>query len=216
MTGRRTSPGFGEWLIVAFTVGLLIFLLFKLYEFAQVRLMFPTGLTVAGVDIGGLSEEDARNRLSQFYLNTPITLLHGDQPIEINPSRAEFQLNLDKLMVDAIAERDNQPFWGGYWGYLWNRPVAVQAIPLEDNPESPDFNVSHNEEALRRTLGLVANQFDQVAEQSRSSGSEMDFLPGATGQVTDIEASLPDVANALYRPYERQARLVLTGEIERR
>ena len=59
-----------------------MFLLYKLYQYAGTRTTYPTGLTIGGVDIGQMTEEEARAALSEQYLDAPVTLFHGEDSFE--------------------------------------------------------------------------------------------------------------------------------------
>ena len=199
MNPRTTSPGFREWVFVTLTLFLIIFLLFQLYQYGTERLKFPVGLQVAGVDVGSLTREEAIERLAARY-SAPIILYHGDQAVEIDPAQAEFTLDMDGMMLDADLQRQNQDFWGGFWGYLWGRPVNVSPI---------EVRARHNEKALRETLNIVAQQFDLPPLPPQSVRDSMSFQIGVEGTATQIEASLQDVQEAMYRPTARSATLIV-------
>ena len=197
---RRTSPGFAEWVFVTLTIVGFIFLLYQLYQYGSVRQLFPVGLEVAGIDVGGLTREEAENLVSERYLDAPVVLYHREQPIEIFPNRAEFSLNFETMMIGAMNERDQQDFWAGFWGFLWGRPVDVSPVPLSAN---------HSEDALRETLRIVAEQFDQPALPPQPVSGSMSFQYGAPGVQTNIDASLENVTAAFYRHRAREAQLTL-------
>lgn len=203
MIQQRNSPGFGQWVIVTFTIVGVAFLLYQLYEYAIQRNLYPTGLEVAGVDVGGLTRAEAEDQLTDRYIEAPIVLYYQETPINIFPNEAEFALNFDRLMNKADEERAEQDFWAGFWGYLWGRPVDVEPVPLIDN------YFTYNEQALRETLQTVANQFDVPADPPQPVGRTMSFQYGSPGVVSNIEASLDDMAAALQRPRDREAFLVL-------
>lgn len=197
---RRTSPGFAEWLFVTFAIAGSLFLFYQLYQYGAARQLFPVGLQVAGVDVSGLTRAEAERRLLERYMNAPIIVYHRDQPVEILPSRAEFKLNTEAMMTRAVYERDQQDYWAGFWGYLWGRPVDVSPVPLD---------ATHSDEALRETLRVIRDQFDTPALPPQPVSATMSFQPGSPGVRTDIEASLPNVAAALYRNQAREAYLTL-------
>ncbi|GAB4145782.1 MAG: hypothetical protein Fur0021_03350 [Candidatus Promineifilaceae bacterium] len=201
---RRSSPGLGQWLTVSLMVVFIIFLFWKLYQFTQFQMFMPAGLTIAGVDVGGLTREEAGDLLTERYLRAPVTVFHRDTAIQIDPVDAEFQLDLSTMLSEADFERSQQDFWSGFWGFLWGRPVAVNMVELR---------ATHNRDALRDVLELIASSLDQSPQPPQPVPAAMSFQYGAPGMRTDIEASLPDVENALYRAINREATLVV-DEIE--
>ena len=57
---RNSAPGLGQWITVSLMVGVSLFLLYKLYQYAGTRTDFPTGLTIGGVDVGQMTKEEAQ------------------------------------------------------------------------------------------------------------------------------------------------------------
>jgi beta-lactamase class A len=197
---RRTSPGAGQWLTVSILVATSFFLLIKLFQYANLRGNYPTGLTVAGVNIGGLSKGEATNVLTNRYVEAPVIIFHGEDRFEISPANAEFELDLDTMLSQADIERTQQDFWAGFWGFLWGRPVEVSPIEL---------SATHNREALRRVLGDIAALMDQPTQPAQPVPSTFSFQYGEQGTQTNVEASFADIEGALYRASNREARLVV-------
>ena len=83
---RSTSPGLGQWITVTVMVAVSLFLLYKLYQYAGARSYYPVGLDVAGVDVGGLTREEASEKITSRYLQAPVTIFHGEESFEIDPS----------------------------------------------------------------------------------------------------------------------------------
>jgi len=197
---RNTSPGLGQWITVSLMVGVSLFLLYKLYQYAGTRTYFPTGLTIGGVDVGQMTEEQARTQLTTRYIDAPVTLYHGEDAFELMPAQAEFTLDFGTMMSQAGIERTRQDFWSGFWGYLWGRPVQVNAVPL---------TASLNREALRNVLEEIRSVVDVPAQPPQPDPRSMTFAYGTPGTETDIEASFADIEAALYRPNLREARLIV-------
>lgn len=181
-------------------VAVSMFLLFKLYQYAGARSFYPVGLTVAGVDVGGLTREQASEKISNAYINAPIVLYHGEESFDINPTRAEFTPDMEAMLTEADYQRTQQDFWAGFWGFLWGRPVEVEPVPLR---------ATHNRDALRDVLRELASLADDPAQPPQPVPATLSFQYGTSGTSTNIEASFADVEAALYRPSSREARLVV-------
>lgn len=195
---QRTSPGLWQWLMVTFSIIGAGFLLYKLYQYGNVRQNFPAGLEVAGVNVGGYNRTEAEQLLSNRYLAAPVVVRHGNDNVEISPTQIEFALDFETMLSRAQFQRDQQDYWAGFWGFLWNRPVAVEPVELV---------ATHNPQALREVLETIAEQMDAPPQEALPETTTMSFSPGSVGAVTNIEASLPNVAAAFYRPRNRTADL---------
>lgn len=190
----------GQWIVVTFIVAVVAFLLYSVYQYGSFRQYYPAGLTIAGVEVGGLTEEQAAELISNRYLDADIIIYHGENSVAVNPSRAEFQLDLETMLNQADYQRVQQDFWAGFWGFLWNRPIEVAPIELR---------ATHNPTALRNVLQTIASGFDTPAQPAQPVPTSLSFQYGDPGIETDIDASLPDVEAALYRPTGREAHLHL-------
>lgn len=148
----RSSPGMGQWLMVTLMVAGVVLLLYQIYQYGTFRQYMPAGLTVAGVEVGGLSRGEAAELLNSRYLEAEVVIYHGEDSITIEPAEhADFQLDLETMLNQADFQRDQQDFWSGFWGFLWDRPVEVEMVPLQ---------ATHNPDILRRTLETIAGSFD--------------------------------------------------------
>lgn len=161
----------------------------------------PVGLEVAGISVGGLDTEGVRARLNERYLSAPITIIHGEERIELSPERdADFELDFERMLSEAESRRDNQDFWSGFWNFLWGRA---------DNVEPVELKAKHDRDILRQSLGQISTAYDVLAQPPQPVPATLSFLYGETGRQTNIEKSLTNVENALYRPTNREATLVV-------
>lgn len=197
---RNSAPGLGQWITVSLMVAVSLFLLYKLYQYAGTRTSYPTGLMVAGVDVGQMSEDQAKAELTTTYIDAPVKLFHGENSFDLTPAQAEFTLDFATMLSLAGTERTKQDFWAGFWGYLWGRPFEVEPVPLI---------ATHNREALRNVLEEIRSVADLPAQPPQPIPGSMAFQYGTPGTETNIEASFADIEAALYRPNLREARLIV-------
>jgi len=198
--GRDSSPGLGQWITVTVMVAVSLFLLYKLYQYAGSRSYYPTGLIVAGVNVGGMTPEQASEVITNRFIDAPVILYHGEESFEIGPPRAEFTPDIQAMLSQADFQRTQQDFWAGFWGFLWGRPVEVEPVELQ---------ATHNREALQEVLREIASLADNPAQPPQPVPSTLSFQYGTSGTRTDIDASLADIEAALYRPSNREAQLVV-------
>ncbi|MBK8984951.1 MAG: serine hydrolase [Chloroflexi bacterium] len=197
---KNSSPGLGQWITVSLLLAVTLFLLVKLYQYAGARGYYPTGLTVAGINVGGMTRDEAGDILNNRYLDAPVLIYHNADSFEISPTRTEFTLDLEAMLSQADYQRFQQDFWAGFWGFLWGRPVEVEPVPLY---------ATHNREALRELLKDIAGLTDKPAQPPQPVPTSLSFQYGESGTSTNIEASFDDVEAALYRPSSREAHLVV-------
>ncbi|MBX3058401.1 MAG: serine hydrolase [Anaerolineae bacterium] len=197
---RRSTPGAGQWVTVTLLVAASIFLLVKLFQYATIRSNYPTGLVIAGVDVGGLSKQQTSEVLTNQFIEAPIFIYHREDRFEISPSQAKFQLDLTTMLNQADYERAQQDFWAGFWGFLWGRPMEVHPVPIA---------ATHDREALRDVLLDIATLMDKPSQPPQPVPQSFSFQYGEAGTRTDIEASFADVEAAFYRPTNRESRLVV-------
>ncbi len=200
MSRRSSSPGLGQWLIVIAMVAFVLFMLFKLYQYGSFRRFFPAGLTVGGVPVGGLTRDEAAERINDRYLNAPVIIRHGEEAIEVSPTDIEFVVDLDTMLSQADYQRQQQDFWAGFWGFLWGRPIEVEQVELR---------ATHDQQALEDVLRTVSTAFDKPALPPQPVPTTLSFQYGEAGIQTNVEASKTDVQAAFYRATDREANLVL-------
>ncbi len=197
---NRSAPGLRQWLLVTMLVGLAIFMLYKIYQYGTFREYLPAGLTIGGINVGGMTEAAAREAISSRYEESDVMIFHGEQSITVRPGDIEFQLDLESMMTEADYQRSQQDFWAGFWGFLWDRPIEVDMVELR---------ARHDEEELRRVLETIAGGFDTPAQPPRPVPTTLTFQYGEVGVQTDVDASIGDVTAAFYRHISREAHLTL-------
>ena len=197
---RGSTPGLGQWLTVSLMVVGALFLIYKLYQYSGSRTFYPTGLTIAGIDVGGATAEQASELLNNRYLEAPIVLHYGEESFEISPTAAEFTLDLPTMLSQADYQRTQQDFWSGFWGFLWGRLIEVEIV---------EISATHNRDALIGQLNRISSLVDQPAQPPQPVPGTLSFQQGTSGTQINIEESLDDVELALYRPSNREAHLVV-------
>lgn len=195
--------------IQKFLFGLLLIFgtLYLLYQgmlYFLVRNDYPTGMTVAGVDVSGLSREEAETAVTDHYFS-PITLQHLEEQVAINPDDVGFSLDLEKMLAEADTYKNQQSFWQGYLQFLIGRSLEPISINLQ---------AAHDGQALRQQIEDVAAYLDRPASAPQLVAGAGQYTPGEPGIVTDIEASFPKAEMALYQSEkaDRAVELVLVDQ----
>jgi beta-lactamase class A len=171
----------------------------QLVRYSRIRSSFPPGMIIAGVPVGGLDQQTAAERLLQTYTALPVEVRYRDAAIQIRPSVIGFELDIPAMMTAADLERLDQPFWTGFWDFLWNRLPKPQEVPLR---------ASYSEERLRVYLrDEVAARYDQEAAEAMPVAGSTGFLSGRAGTVLDIDRAVTLIDAALRSPSSRVVNL---------
>ena len=177
-----------RWAAIFTLLMTVFFTTVELVRYARVRATFPTGLRVAGVPVGGLSYEEASERLVQVYL-APIELRYRDARIQVRPATLGFRLKLDNMLAAADKQRVAEPFWSGFWKYLWNNPISSKDIPLDA--------VYDDQRVVAFLENEIAIRYDIPAAPAMPVPGESGFYPGVSGSEMDYTLSLQRINAAL-------------------
>jgi beta-lactamase class A len=190
-----------NWQFVVFVliVAVLFAFLFQLNRYTAYRELLAPGLSLAGLPVGGKSEEEARVLLEEAF-STPVTLHYLDEAVTLNPRKVEFRLRTDAMMEQArqITARSN--FWQGFLDYLLGHAAESADIPGQ---------ARFDEEYVRQHLLDIAARYDHPLQPPRAVVSSLTYLPGEREQRLDVEASLPLVIAALNSATQREVDLVV-------
>ena len=187
-----------RWIALALIISAVLLVIFQLAIYSRMRSTFATGTTIGGVDVSGLTQDEAATRLTQAF-SIPIEMHYGEDFIQAKPATLGFSLDLAAMMAAADQARVASPFWSGYIDYLFNRLPGALEIPLRSKI---DLNV------LRSYLTHeIAARYDQDAEAFIPIPGTVNFQPGTPGRTLDIERSVELISTALKSPSPRVVNL---------
>src|SRR5688572_10213181 len=124
MRPRRRFPVVGiiSSLMIVAALGLFIY---ELMSFTQIEDRLPIGVTVGGVRVGNLSEDEAALLIEEAY-TLPVTLYYRDAPINLIPDEIGFSVNTDVMVAQARATGETGAgFWGRFFNFLLARNETV-------------------------------------------------------------------------------------------
>jgi beta-lactamase class A len=200
MRNRNTNIILRGVSILFLTAGLVLTII-SLITYSRQRNNYPAGMSIGGVDAGGLTPTEASQRLLEVY-TSPIEVLYNDAVIHIDPAVVGFQPDIETMLAAADLSRTGNSFWGGFWDYLWNRTPSEIAIPL-----SPKFS----DERLREYLqNEIAARYDLPPAPAQPIPGGTSFLPGQPGQTLDIDRAVLLINDALRSPTNRSVALTFT------
>ncbi|MGB7877065.1 MAG: serine hydrolase [Anaerolineales bacterium] len=197
MRRRNTSILF-RVVSILFLSATIILVIVSLINFSRQRNNYPAGMSIAGVPVGGLTPQDASERVLLVY-TTPIEAQYGQNIIHIDPTVVGFELDTEAMIAAADLSRTSGSFWGGFWNYLWNQEPTSIAIPLR---------ATISEDTLRSYLqNEIASRYDVPPEPAQPIPGSATFAPGSSGQVLDIDRAVILIEDALRSPTNRSVSL---------
>jgi len=189
-----------SWLLILLAIGLFAL---QLVNFSQQNNQLAGDVTVGGVDVGGLSPDEARTRWEQAYAQ-PVVLWYNDSPILLDPAAVGFRTNQESMLAAARSASQNEStFWARFAAFLTGRATA----------QTTDVNLSagYQERLLQDFLTDVAARYDRLPGEAQFDLDTLSIRPGAVGYAVDIERALPLIDAALKDPVNRQVVLPLKG-----
>ena len=195
---NRNTPLILRGVSALFLSAAIILTIVSLVGYSRERNSYPAGMTIAGVQVGGVDPQTASQRVLQVY-SSPVEIQYAGSNILITPSLVGFQPNMDSMLAAADLTRTGSSFWGGFWNYLWNRSPAAADIPLDS---------SFSEERLRAYLqNEIALRYDTPPSPAQPIPGTVNFTPGIPGQTLDIDRAVTLIEDALRSPTNRTVAL---------
>jgi len=148
-----------RWVIVAATVPVLLVAGggTALYAYDRSRSDIVTdGVSVAGIDLGGLSARDARFRLETRLkpeFDRPVLVLYEQHRFVLNPAAAHVRLDLDAMVDEALQKSRQGTFVGRVWRDFRGERVRVN-LPTKVTYSGAPVNALIRQ--VKRTLNRPA------------------------------------------------------------
>lgn len=201
MTFRvRTRSSFLRWVSSLLLIITVVLVILQLIVYSRNRANFPSGLVIADLPVGGISRQEAAERLLEIY-GLPVELHYGDAIIHLDPAQVEFNLNLEGMIAAADLQRTGSSFWGGFWNYLWGGTTSPEEVPLD---------ATYSEDLLRVYLrDEIAARYDQPPTAAQPIAGTTQFSPGEPGTVLSTDQAVQDIELALFSPEQRTVTLPL-------
>jgi beta-lactamase class A len=176
-----------------------LYLGYQALLFSQSQDRLPPGTAVAGVNVGGLTLAEAEERLTAVY-NSPVRLHHRYEAIDVLPADVDFRLDIEGMLQEVVEQQIEQEAWQSFIEFVLGQSLT---------PVQVELRASHNPEAAADRLYRISRVLDDPPQPPTISLDTDTFSPGSDGYVTDLEASLPLLEAALYRPTNREANLIV-------
>lgn len=156
------------------------------------------GVTVAGVDVGGLTAAEARAKLSGLsarYSSVPVVFTAGEHRFSVRPERLDVRADWGAAAAAAVEAGDGPLPLRGL------ERLKVRLLGAEVEPE-----VHAYEPALRLRLSAMASAIDEPAREAavELDGLRPSIVPSREGSALDREAARSAILAAL-AGFDREA-----------
>jgi beta-lactamase class A len=196
---RNKFPIF-RWAAIFLLLVAVLITVTQLISYSRLRNNFPLGLQVGQIPIGGLNYEEAAERVYTIY-RAPIELLYAGHAIQVRPAVLGFEPNVESMLAVADNQRVTEPFWEGFWNFLWNRDIETINVPL---------NASYEEARIREYLqNEIASRYDLPATPPRPIPGTTEYMAGQPGTRLNLDRAVLQVIDTLESPTNRSLSLSL-------
>ncbi len=194
--GRGRIPWL-RWLSLGFLVAAIALTALEMAQYSRLQNRLPVDTMIAGVPVGGLTRDEAIQRLLEVY-STPVELVYDDAVIWLEPAAVGFELDFNSMFGALEASRQQRSFWRGFWEFLWGRRPPRQEVPLV---------ATYSQTRLRAFLQDIAARYDQPPLPPRPIVGTTQFEPGRWGTQLNQEQAIPLIERALFSPTDRRVNL---------
>jgi beta-lactamase class A len=189
-------------LITLLAVG-ATYLLYQGFLFWRAMDKLPPTTVVAGVSVGGLTMDAARDAINEKFM-APLSVYTGEQrAAELLPGDVGFTIDTDGMLAEAKAEWEQQEMWRRY---------AEFVVGISPKPIVVYIRARHDDAALRSRVDMIADFIDRPAQGPQLLADTGEIQSGQPGLVTDRATTMYALRSALYDPEYRRADMTLIEE----
>ncbi len=202
MQERRSNIG---WFFLLLLTVLILGSAWLYTNWQAGRTVLPTGLTVSGLDVGGMTREQALNAIVLAY-TAPITVYYQDQTTQLLPEMVDLAVDLEATQANLDEVLSAQQSTEGFFAYTLDRLLG-----RERRPEPAYAIVNYSRERVDAFLERMAQKYDREAEGPVPIPEAGIFRPPRQGTHLDIDASRPLLIRAILAAAqaEREVHLVV-------
>lgn len=186
----------GTFIGVAAAIVLLIAGAAGVYAYDRARVdKIAQGITVGGVDVGGLHREQAVRRLRDELLrplSVPVVVRARGKTFHLTAREARITADIEAMADQAVARSREGNLISRAWREVTNREIDARIKP----------RVTYSSEAVGRLVSRVRRNVDREAQDARVdfSAAGLKKVAGHTGSRLDTAVLRDRVEAALLRP----------------
>lgn len=169
--------------IIFFIVFLLAIVFSTVFAFINVNnTTFVSGISILGIDVSGLSKDDAKQKVTDDVsnrLSTDVIFKHNDETYTLLPSSVGGSFDIDKVIDDAYSVGRN--------GNIFQNNFAILNAMINSKNFIPDF--SFNSDSFDNSISQMNSNFaDGIVEPSYDiSGNNLFIKSGKNGNIVDSD-----------------------------
>lgn len=169
--------------IIFFIVFLLAIVFSTVFAFINVNnTTFVSGISILGIDVSGLSKDDAKQKVTDDVsnrLSTDVIFKHNDETYTLLPSSVGGSFDIDKVIDDAYSVGRN--------GNIFQNNFAILNAMINSKNFIPDF--SFNSDSFDNSISQMNSNFaDGIVEPSYDiSGNNLIIKSGKNGNIVDSD-----------------------------
>lgn len=169
--------------------------IWHLILFSQQEDQLTQGIVAGGINVGGMSQAEARAAWEQAYAQ-PVILYYGDSPIVLDPASVGFRVSWQTMLARAVSVAESEGnFWVRFSHYLSKQEFTQAAdIPLY---------ADYQRNLLENFLQDIAARYDQSSGAAKYDVSTLTTFSGQSGVVLNIPRTVDMVDAALKSPNQR-------------
>ena len=208
LSSRRRRSGFPILLILSTLVLIAASALFvfELVAFSRREQQLPEGVSVAGINVGGMSDREAVARWERAYAE-PIILLYNDgevdHPIQLHPDQVGWRISSEPMLAAALASGEEG---GGFWRRFLNFLLGIEQTVARDIP----LLVDYQENAVDAFLRDIAARYDKAPGKASYDLQTLTVTAGSSGYALNIPAAVLAADAALRSAFDRTVALPVT------
>lgn len=197
----RQSSGHAQWLRIVARLVVAVAVLGGAYAGLSLWLSghLPANTTVAGINVGGMSAEQAASTLTSDLAKAataPVVVRAGDDTVKLDPRKAGLSLDVDRTL-EGLAGRTYDP------GKLWDRLTGGAPEPLRVSIDRQRL------ESAVRQLAASVGRAGRAGSITFDAGRVKTVLP-QQGRALDVGGTAAAVSASWPRQSEVKAVMTLT------
>ncbi len=159
------------------------------------------GVTIGGVDVGGLTADEARAQLKTSLvrpLDKDVVVRYGDQKYKLQSSQLDVRADVAGMVEEAVAASHDQNIFSRTW-----RRISGDGLDLAIQPQ-----IKYSKSAVDNFVKAVADDIDRPAQNAsvHPSGDSLDPVAAKDGIAVDDTRLTKQVETALDRTSNRKVK----------
>ncbi|MDQ3936297.1 MAG: L,D-transpeptidase/peptidoglycan binding protein [Actinomycetota bacterium] len=184
-----------SFILLAVALAAMIFGSVGVYAYDAGNDEIAEGITAAGIDIGGMTEGEAREKLRSelaYDLERPVRVKYRGRSFKLDAERADIQANVD-AMVDRAVDRSRE-------GNVVSR--TFRGMTGGKIHEDIPVRVTYDRAAVRDLVKRVKRKVDQPARDAdvSFSGGTVTPVEGRNGRAVDAGRLTSRIEAAIVEP----------------